>query len=146
MRPTPRMAILNNKQAGDESRPKGKRPQAPRVEPLLLVGASQLVGRSDVSTKKGHLMLLVDAHTNSWQKRWFVLRRPFLHMYSQANEVEDLDIISLEGSKIEFDATTDALFGRPYVFTIFTPANSYALAAPSPKELQMWVSKLDPSR
>jgi hypothetical protein len=36
-------------------------------------------------------------------------------MYSQANEVEDLDIISLEGSKIEFDATTDALFGVSWI-------------------------------
>ena len=32
-------------------------------------------------------------------------------MYSHSNEVEDLDIISLEGSKIEFDLSTDALFG-----------------------------------
>src|ERR1700749_890846 len=37
--------------------------------------------------------------------------RPYLHMYSQPSEVEDLDIISLEGCKVEFDPSTDALFG-----------------------------------
>ena len=44
--------------------------------------------------------------------------RPYLHIYSQSNEVEDLDIISLEGSKIEFDAATDALFGVSSCFNI----------------------------
>jgi len=147
-RPTPRMIILSPISAtSEQTRPKGKR--GAHVQPpetLLMVGASHIVGRSDGYAKKGHLMLLVNAHSNAWQKRWFVLRRPYLHMYSHSNEIEDLDIIGLEGSKIEFDPTTDALFGRPYVFTIFTPANSYALAAPTAKELQAWVDKLDPAR
>jgi len=30
---------------------------------------------SDVPTKKGHLMILVDATQNFWERRWFVLRR-----------------------------------------------------------------------
>lgn len=30
---------------------------------------------SDVPTKKGHLMILVDATQDIWERRWFVLRR-----------------------------------------------------------------------
>jgi kinesin family protein 1 len=30
---------------------------------------------SDVPTKKGHLMILVDATQDVWERRWFVLRR-----------------------------------------------------------------------
>ena len=27
------------------------------------------------ATKKGHLLILVDANQNVWERRWFVLRR-----------------------------------------------------------------------
>lgn len=30
---------------------------------------------SDGPTKKGHLMVMVDATENAWERRWFVLRR-----------------------------------------------------------------------
>ena len=33
---------------------------------------------SDNYLKKGHLMLMTDANTNEWQKRWFVLKRSVL--------------------------------------------------------------------
>ena len=82
----------------------------------------------DGATKKGHLMLLIDANCNLWDKRWFVLRRyvllicnepasiyglcrPYLHVYTHSNEVEDVGIIGLEGVKIEADAAMDNLFG-----------------------------------
>ena len=32
------------------------------------------------------------------------------------------------------------------MFTLFTASNSYALSAPNAKELQSWISKLDPTR
>ena len=34
-----------------------------------------LLYSSDVPTKKGHLTILTDASQNTWEKRWFVLRR-----------------------------------------------------------------------
>ena len=38
-------------------------------------GESHLLCFSDASTKKGYLMILTDASQNTWEKRWFVLRR-----------------------------------------------------------------------
>ena len=35
---------------------------------------------------------------------------------------------------------------KKFTLTLFTASNSYALAAPSAKELQSWTSKLDPTR
>jgi len=146
-RPTPRLEFLERSVINKvQIQSKKTRLQIKATESPLMVGESHLVSRSDGHVKKGHLMLLVDAQSNIWDKRWFVLRRPYLHVYSQPNELDDLDIIGMEGSKIEFDPSTDALFGRHFVFTIFTPTNSYALAAPSSKELRDWVNKLDPTR
>jgi kinesin family protein 1 len=113
---------------------------------LKLVASTKLMPRSDNSLKKGHLMLLTDANTNQWQKRWFVLRRPYLHLYAHSNEVEEVQVISLTGVKIEQNPDMEALFGRRFTFTLFTSSNSYALAAPSAKELQAWIAKLDPTR
>lgn len=42
---------------------------------MLTSACSWRCSYSDGPTKKGHLMLMTDANTNSWERRWFVLRR-----------------------------------------------------------------------
>lgn len=106
----------------------------------------------------------------SYSMTWF--HRPYLHMYKSSKEVEEVGIISLRGMNIECDSNKETLLGvsilllffffcrtdqiddrivigsvcqRPFCFTLFTAANSHALAAPSLKELRSWTSKLDPT-
>ncbi|KAI0260499.1 kinesin-like protein [Gloeopeniophorella convolvens] len=116
------------------------------LESLQLVSSTKLVPRSDVPTKKGHLMILIDANQDIWEKRWFVLRRPYLHVYMHSNELEEIAVISLDGVNVESNAEMEALLGKRFTFTLFTSSNSHALAAPSFKELQAWTTKLDPTR
>jgi len=63
-----------------------------------------------------------------------------------SNEQEETGVITLQGANVESDPSKEVLYGKPFVFTLFTSANSHALAAPSLKELQSWTSKLDPTR
>ncbi|KDQ65088.1 hypothetical protein JAAARDRAFT_146452 [Jaapia argillacea MUCL 33604] len=123
-----------------------KTPDAESLEGLKLVGNSKLVPRSDTPTKKGHLMLLTDANENIWEKRWFVLRRPYLHIYAHSNELEELAVVSLTGVNVENNPDMEALLGKRFTFTLFTSSNSYALAAPNLKERHSWATKLDPTR
>ncbi|KAI0751639.1 kinesin-domain-containing protein [Daedaleopsis nitida] len=116
------------------------------VESLKLNASTKLVPRNDGPTKKGHLMLMIDANENVWERRWFVLRRPYLHMYAHSNEIEEIGVISLAGVNVESNPDMEALLGKKFTFTLFTSSNSYALAAPSQKELQAWTTKLDPTR
>ncbi|KAG8900937.1 kinesin-like protein Klp8, partial [Tulasnella sp. 403] len=116
------------------------------VEPLKLVGQAKIVRRSDTSIKKGHLYVLIDASEGKWERRWFALRRPYVHMYAHSNELEETGIISLSGVKVEYNADMESLSGRKHTFHLFTASNSYALSAPSEKELQSWITKLDPTR
>ncbi|TBU27698.1 kinesin-domain-containing protein [Dichomitus squalens] len=118
----------------------------PSVDSLKLNASTKLVPRNDGPTKKGHLMLMTDATENIWERRWFVLRRPYLHMYAHSNEVEEIGVISLTGVNVESNPEMEALLGKKFTFTLFTSSNSYALAAPSQKELQAWTTKLDPTR
>ncbi|KAG9000608.1 kinesin-like protein Klp8 [Tulasnella sp. JGI-2019a] len=114
-------------------------------EPMKLVGHAKIVRRSDSSIKKGHLMLLVDAGESKWERRWFVLRRPHLYIYAHSNELDETGVITLSGVKVECNPDMEALFGRKHTFTLFTASNSHALSAPSTKELQSWLVKLDPA-
>ncbi|KII95978.1 hypothetical protein PLICRDRAFT_87278 [Plicaturopsis crispa FD-325 SS-3] len=116
------------------------------LDGIKLVSNTKLVPRSDAPSKKGYLTVMTDASQNIWEKRWFVLRRPYLHMYSHSNEVEEIGVVSLNGVNVESDPLKSSLLGKPHSFTLFTSSNSYALAAPSVKELQSWTSKLDPTR
>ncbi|KAF9498237.1 kinesin-domain-containing protein [Pleurotus eryngii] len=116
------------------------------MEGLKLISETKLVPRIDTAVKKGHLNILVNANEDIWERRWFVLKRPYLHMYSRSNEVEELGVVNLSGVNIENDPQKELLLGKPHTFTLFTSSNSYALAAPSTKELNAWLSKLDPTR
>ncbi|KAH9963374.1 kinesin-like protein [Lactifluus volemus] len=132
---------------GDGAKPGTQRPGADASSELRqLVSSTKLVPRSDVPTKKGHLMILIDANQDIWEKRWFVLRRPYLHVYKHSNEVEEITVISLDGVNVESNSEMESLLGKRFTFTLFTSSNSHALAAPNLRELQAWIIKLDPTR
>ncbi|KAF8164906.1 kinesin-like protein [Crassisporium funariophilum] len=113
---------------------------------LKLISETKVIPRSDGATKKGHLMILTDASQDIWERRWFVLKRPYLHIFAHSNELEETGIISLAGVNVESDPHKESLLGKPFSFTLFTSSNSHALAAPNIKELQAWTIKLDPTR
>ncbi|KAG1739940.1 uncharacterized protein EDB91DRAFT_1053464 [Suillus paluster] len=114
-------------------------------EGVKLNSCTTLVPRRQAPDYSSHLLILTDASQNIWEKRWFVLRRPYLHIYTHSNELEEAGVISLHGANLECDAQKELLLGKQFCFTLFTTANSHALAAPSFKELQSWTSKLDPT-
>ncbi|KIM23119.1 hypothetical protein M408DRAFT_321361 [Serendipita vermifera MAFF 305830] len=118
---------------------------APALEPPVPL---KLVAKLswDMSTKAGYLPLLTDTGENTWQKLWFVLRRPHLYIYSHSNELEEVGVISLIGVKVESSVDMVALLGKPHLFTLFTSSNSHVFSAPNEKELHAWISKLDPTR
>ncbi|KIM45780.1 hypothetical protein M413DRAFT_440818 [Hebeloma cylindrosporum] len=121
-------------------------PDIGSLDGLKLISETKVVPRSDGATKKGHLMILMDASQNIWERKWFVLKRPYLHVFAHSNELEETGIISLSGVNVESDPHKESLLGKPFSFTLFTASNSHALAAPNLKELQSWISKLDPTR
>ena len=45
------------------------------ISHMGLLLTHRVTERSDGPTKKGHLMVLIDANENTWERRWFVLRR-----------------------------------------------------------------------
>ncbi|KAF9004702.1 kinesin-like protein [Cyathus striatus] len=139
--------VLSQEPESEETPVSGKRFLEPAsYDSLKFISETKVVPRGDGATKKGHLTILTDARENIWERRWFVLKRPYLHIYMHSNELEETGIISLSGVNVESDPAKEALLGKPFSFTLFTASNSHALAAPNLKELQSWISKLDPTR
>ncbi|TDL29083.1 kinesin-domain-containing protein [Rickenella mellea] len=114
--------------------------------PHKLVGTTKLIPRSNSPTKKGYLLVLTNATENTWERQWFVLKRPYLHVYTHSDEKEETAVIGLDGVNIEYNPEMEELLGKRFTFTLFTASNSYALSAPNVKELQSWTTKLDPTR
>ena len=79
-------------------------------------------------------MLMTDANENTWERRWFVLRRcvsgpyalrhcwhgshyewqfprPYLHMYAHSNEIEEIGVVSLTGVNVESNPEMEMLLG-----------------------------------
>ncbi|TCD69171.1 kinesin-like protein Klp8 [Steccherinum ochraceum] len=130
----------------EDSMSDGKSSSTLPAESLKLISRAHVVPRSHGSSKRGHLMILTDANENTWERRWFVLRRPYLQMYAHSDEIEELAVINLNGVNLERQEHMEQLLGKRFTFTLFTSSNSYALSAASQKELQSWMSKLDPTR
>ena len=73
-------------------------------------------------------MILTDANQNTWEKRWFSLkryvrdmysivvlvdksRRPYLHVYLHSDEKEETAVIGLNGVNIECNPEMEELLG-----------------------------------
>ncbi|WRT70718.1 uncharacterized protein IL334_007716 [Kwoniella shivajii] len=106
----------------------------PKLSPTV-----KLQPRVETITKHGAVMLLRDSQKNEWAKRYFVLRRPFLHVHEQPDKRE-VQIINLSSSNVTPSPDVESLLGRKWAFTIFTPTNSYIAQASSEKEMRDWLS------
>ncbi|KAL0566226.1 hypothetical protein V5O48_015791 [Marasmius crinis-equi] len=138
--------VLSQEPTEEDRSPSKKSFSIESLDGLKLISETKIISRSDGATKKGHLLILTDAIQNVWEKRWFVLKRPYLHMYAHSDEVEEVGVVTLTGVNVESDPQKELLLGKPFSFTLFTSSNSHALAAPTQKEKQAWVAKLDPTR
>ncbi len=53
---------------------------------------------------------------SSWTRRWFVVRRPFLYVYTDRSETDELTVISLDDVKTQWHLEElEALFDVSFV-------------------------------
>ncbi|GAA5927744.1 uncharacterized protein JCM15063_005982 [Sporobolomyces koalae] len=110
-----------------------------------LSGSTTLVPRIETAAKRGPLALLRDPTSNEWRKYWFVLRRPYLHLYTSSKEVEEVSIVNVATVRVEQSPEIEQMLDRKYAFAIFTHQNSYFFSAPSLRDMLDWMKAIDPS-
>ncbi|KAF8570712.1 hypothetical protein P879_02381 [Paragonimus westermani] len=67
-----------------------------------LIGECVEVRVSPVVSRKGYLMVL-EAKTGGWLRRWFVVRRPFLFIYADEHDPIERGLINLTTAKLDYD-------------------------------------------
>ncbi|UZJ55379.1 hypothetical protein CBS101457_004699 [Exobasidium rhododendri] len=101
-----------------------------------------LIPRTDVASKRGYLSMPLEAFSDEWQRRWFVLKRPYLYIYDSSSELDEIMVIHLGSVRAEYDENIVQMLKRPFILSLYTASNSYFLQAPSQKDMDQWLNAL----
>ncbi|KAI5819190.1 hypothetical protein BZA77DRAFT_332268 [Pyronema omphalodes] len=114
---------------------------ATEAQPPRLIAEVRLVQKSSTLLKSGYL-LTPDPSNKHWTKRYFELRRPYIHVHS-VPDGEEIMAINLSQCRIDHQPQVAKLLRRPNVFAVYAPSNTYLFAARSERELIEWVLTID---
>ncbi|OAQ32427.1 kinesin-domain-containing protein [Linnemannia elongata AG-77] len=113
----------------------------PRPSPRLQ-SEVKLITKSDNISKKGYLFY-PENRDETWVKRWFVIRRPYMYIYAQSNEADELGVVNLTHVRVDHQKDLENMLNRQHVFAIYTTSNAYLMQAPTRDEMCSWLNHLD---
>ncbi|KAI9481058.1 MAG: hypothetical protein EXX96DRAFT_565215 [Benjaminiella poitrasii] len=109
---------------------------------LKFIADIQQLYPSDTVTKRNYLLRLENVD-DKWLKHWFVLRRPFIIIYEDSSETEELGVLNLTSVRVDYKPDLEEMLQRKYTFAIYTSNNSYLLQANDFEDMKDWISKID---
>ncbi|ORY02908.1 kinesin-domain-containing protein [Basidiobolus meristosporus CBS 931.73] len=111
---------------------------------VKLTAQVKIINKSDTVAKKGYLFYPENPQDIfNWSKKWFVIRRPYLFMYSNNSESDEQAVINLTAVRVDYQQDLENMLQRKHVFAIYTSHNSYLLQAPSQVEMDDWIGQID---
>ncbi|KAI9591855.1 hypothetical protein BDF19DRAFT_453694 [Syncephalis fuscata] len=103
-----------------------------------------VVARSDTISKKGYLFFPEADIANTWTKRFFVIRRPYMYMYTAQDETQELGIINLTMVRVDHKSDLEHMLQKQNVFALYTKNNAYMLQASNRNDMNDWIRQIDP--
>ncbi|KAI8799577.1 hypothetical protein BJ742DRAFT_765031 [Cladochytrium replicatum] len=79
-----------------------------------------------------------------WLKRWFVIRRPYLFVYSNQTETDELYVINLTDVALQYSKDLWSILQRRFVFAMYTRSHSVLLQAQNEALMKEWIEAIDP--
>ncbi|XP_061743849.1 kinesin-like protein KIF1A isoform X3 [Nerophis ophidion] len=98
---------------------------------------------SPIVSKKGYLHFL-DPHTNSWVKRYVVVRRPYVYIYNTERDGVERAILNLSSAQVEYSEDQQAMLKTPNTFAVCTEHRGVLLQAGSDKDMHDWLYAFNP--
>nr|XP_061834344.1 kinesin-like protein KIF1A isoform X11 [Nerophis lumbriciformis] len=98
---------------------------------------------SPIVSKKGYLHFL-DPHTNSWVKRYVVVRRPYVYIYNTERDGVERAILNLSSAQVEYSEDQQAMLKTPNTFAVCTEHRGILLQASSDKDMHDWLYAFNP--
>ncbi|OZJ06440.1 hypothetical protein BZG36_00598 [Bifiguratus adelaidae] len=133
--------VISQERICDMPRSNGSKPVEPETK---LIADSELISRNDTVSKKGYLLSPeVSVAEEEWLKKWVVIRRPYLYLYDNASESNEIGIINLASARIDYKKHLEAMLERDNIFALYTNNNAYMFQAPSRLEMIDWITKID---
>ncbi|KAG0294799.1 kinesin-like protein Klp8 [Dissophora globulifera] len=110
---------------------------APRFKP-----EAKYVTKSENISKKGYLNY-PESKDDVWVKRFFVIRRPYMYIYTNNSETEELGVVNLTHVRVDYKRDFEEIMNRQFVFALYTTSNAYLMQAASRDEMCSWLNQLD---
>ncbi|KAJ2729673.1 hypothetical protein H4S00_000368 [Coemansia sp. D1744] len=103
------------------------------VRPILVQGHYCHRGFVDV----------LDTNTSDvWTRRWFVVERPYLFMFTDRECMHLDNVVNISSARISIDKHVSEMVGRPNVLALYTSTNSFLICPPE-EEVEQWISAID---
>lgn len=64
---------------------------------------------SDNVSKRGYLVYQESAVHDKWIKRWFVVRRPYIYIYSNHSETDEQGVINVSSVRIDYNRALEQM-------------------------------------
>jgi kinesin family protein 1 len=94
--------------------------------------------------KTGYLFM-PDETNKAWVKRYFELRRPYLHVHS-ISDGEEMTAINLSQCRIDHSPPVKRMLRKQSnIFAVYTHLNTYLFAAKTERDMIEWIMKVDQS-
>ncbi|CAO3597621.1 unnamed protein product [Absidia cylindrospora] len=106
----------------------------PQIHPII---------PNDDVAKKGYLWHPQPTEGDTWVKHWCTLRRPFIMVYQDQTEVNELAVINLASVRVEHRKDLESLLQKPNAFAIYTTNNAYLFQAKDSSNMIDWITKID---
>ncbi|ORX91101.1 kinesin-domain-containing protein [Basidiobolus meristosporus CBS 931.73] len=126
----------------DETKQQLVIPSTSIKDQVKLTAHVRLVNKCDTIAKKGYLFYPENSQ-DTWLKKWFVIRRPYMFMYSSNSENDEQAVINLTAVRVDYKKDLENMLQRKHVFAIYTAHNSYLLQASSQAEMDDWIGQID---
>ncbi|KAG0242182.1 kinesin-like protein Klp8 [Mortierella sp. GBA43] len=113
----------------------------PQPSPRLRAEIQQVTKSHNIS-KKGNLRYPENRDDN-WLKRWFVIRRPYMYIYADSSEEDELGVVNLTHVRVDYKKDLENMLKMPFVFAIYTTSNAYLMQASNRNDMCSWLENLD---
>ncbi|XP_071516816.1 kinesin-like protein unc-104 isoform X8 [Panulirus ornatus] len=109
----------------------------------LFVPEVEEIRISPVVSRKGYLNVL-DDRTNTWIKRWVVVRRPYVFIFRDERDPVERGLINLATAQIEYSEDQQAMVRVPNSFSVVTKQRGFLLQTLGDKEVHDWLYAINP--
>ncbi|KAL5338876.1 hypothetical protein BJX70DRAFT_398258 [Aspergillus crustosus] len=114
----------------------------------------QTLPKNPSASKTGYLLAPDDTYTH-WARRFVELRLPYLHIYS-VPDGDEINAINIRNARVDHTPDFARLLagpgtdgssgkGRPNVFAVYGPQNTFLFAARTEAQKVEWILKIDDS-